>query len=326
MMTKQGAEMSKAQHRVLVTRPKILSLGGGLDSFALLVEAIRRNEIRKVGLDAKDADHPEADELLAEGCELPDVVVMCDVGAPGDPGEWPSTYRHVDEVVRPLCAKHGIPFVMITGDMYPVRGERSLWAYYEKTNTLPGRMSRLCTNAAKVERFAKWADANYPDQEIEVWVGFEAGEENRAANDPHGASAVKKPRPGKCVRINRFPLIEWGLCRCRCEALVRAAGFPVPRKSACVFCCFNKVGDFQTLAVELPETFERVAAHEERAKLTKSGYKLRYFQVSQVRVGLPLAEAVRRPYTRQQKGCSVCGAAVAATKATGCDYVSEAAS
>jgi hypothetical protein len=68
---------------------KILSYGGGLDSFAMLVESIRR------------------------GCP-PDAVVMCDVGAPGDLGEWPSTYRHVEEVVRPLCASHGIPFVMIS--------------------------------------------------------------------------------------------------------------------------------------------------------------------------------------------------------------------
>lgn len=279
---------------------RVLSYGGGLDSFAMLVWSIRM------------------------GC-APDVVVMCDVGAPGDLGEWPSTYRHVDEIVRPLCARHGIPFVMITGDRYPVRGERSLWAYFEKTNSLPGRMSRLCTNAAKVERFARWANDHYAGLEIEVWVGFEAGEEDRAAKDPHGANAAKrgKKNPAKCTRVNRFPLIEWGFCRCRCEALVREAGYPVPRKSACVFCPFSALGDFKTLASELPAEFERIAAHEERSKLTESGHKLRYFAFGKngKKVGLPVVDAVARPYKRRVKACSVCGAAERATKATGCDYL-----
>ena len=106
---------------------------------------------------------------------------------------------------------------------------------------------------------------------------------------------------------------------------MREAGHPVPRKSACVFCCFNKPGDFQTLARELPDAFERIAAHEERSKLTASGYKIRYFQASSggKRVGLPLAEAIARPYRPQQKPCGVCGAALRASKATGCGYLGQ---
>ena len=53
--------------------------------------------------------------------------------------------------------------------------------------------------------------------------------------------------------MTRFPLIEAGLCRCACEALVRAAGYPVPRKSACVFCPFATRGDFQRLAQVQPK-------------------------------------------------------------------------
>jgi hypothetical protein len=60
--------------------------------------------------------------------ELPDVVVFIDVGAPGDPGKWAGTYRHVREVVIPLCSRHGIEFVWIDGETYPVRDARSLFA------------------------------------------------------------------------------------------------------------------------------------------------------------------------------------------------------
>ncbi len=70
--------------------PRVLSLGGGLDSWVALLEAVRRGE-------------------------PPDVVVFADVGdlERRDPGEWPSTYRHLDEVVRPFCAARGIELVVL---------------------------------------------------------------------------------------------------------------------------------------------------------------------------------------------------------------------
>ena len=187
---------------------QVLSLGGGLDSFAMLLDAIRRSEI-------------------------PDLVIFADVGDPDrlDPGEWPGTYRHIEEVVIPLCEQHGIEFKWLGTDESPIRGERSLFKYFEVSNSMPSRQSRLCTSAAKVERIAKYVETRWPaPTTIEMWVGFEAGEEKRAKKDPHG-KATKN-----CRRINRFPLIEQDLCRCRCQALVEELGYPVPRKSACTCC------------------------------------------------------------------------------------------
>jgi hypothetical protein len=81
--------------------PRVLSYGGGLDSFAALVAAIQ------------------------DGAP-PDLVVFIDVTDPEqlDPGEWPGTYMHIREVVIPLCAKHGIEFVWIDTVSYPVRDAR----------------------------------------------------------------------------------------------------------------------------------------------------------------------------------------------------------
>jgi len=62
-------------------RPRVLSYGGGLDSFALLLLALDK----QLTLDA---------------------VVFVDVGDPVDrsvPAELPSTYRHIQETVLPLC-------------------------------------------------------------------------------------------------------------------------------------------------------------------------------------------------------------------------------
>jgi len=93
-------------------RPRVLSLGGGLDSFAVLVRAIQLGQ-------------------------PPDVVVFVDVGHPEDPGEWAGTYQHLREVVAPLCARHGIEFVWIDSTRYPVRDARSLFAWLWARGQIP---------------------------------------------------------------------------------------------------------------------------------------------------------------------------------------------
>jgi len=288
--------------------PRILSYGGGLDSFTMLVEAIRRGD-------------------------QPDLVVFVDVGhesdsADGDPGEWPGTYRHIREVVQPLCVQHGIEFVCIDGDHYPVRDARSLFAWLEARHQIPvAGPNRICTRIAKVERFERWAADRFGvGAELEVWIGFEAGEEARAEKDPNaGGQAATIIR-----RRNRFPLMEWGMCRCRCEAAVRAAGYPVPRKSACTFCPYATKGDWQTLARELPATFARVVKLEaDKPPTAKDGVKLSIMGFRTVKRPdgtkdhraklLPMfVQGIYKPKTIP---CGVCGAAQRATKATGCGYL-----
>ena len=228
-------------------RPKILSLGGGLDSWAMLLDA----EIRG---------------------ELPDIVAFVDVGDPEDrdthPGEWDGTYRHVEEVVQPWCAARGIEFVEISARTgYLIRPEnqaaRSLFGWIWSMGQIPvAGPNRICTRIAKVERFERWLDDRFAGQEVETWIGFDASEQGRVESDPNsgkprGATGLKE-RAGSSIavqlhnafrwtkalawamthagRVNRFPLMERGLCRCRCEALARASGYPVPRKSACMAC------------------------------------------------------------------------------------------
>ncbi len=307
--------------------PKILTYGGGLDSFTVLVKSIQLGE-------------------------QPDIAIFCDVGDGSatrdgaDPGEWPSTYRHIREVVMPLCAAHGIEFVWLDSASYPVREARSLFAWFAVRGQIPTASGRTCTIHAKVERFERWAvDRFGAGAEIEVWVGFEAGEEDRAANDPN---ATSKPRKGGIVRRNRFPLIEWGMCRCRCEAFVREAGYPVPRKSACTFCPFGSRGDWQTLARELPETFAQIAKLEVDKPLTGPGKKLSIMGFKSYKderkvpkrtkltilrdhegvayTRTPITEFIKVAYAPGAEPCEVCGAAQRATKATGCSYLSEAAS
>jgi len=295
--------------------PKILSYGGGLDSFAMLLTAIERGE-------------------------LPDVVVFMDTGHPLDPGEWPGTYRHIAEVVRPLCAQHGIEFVYIDHTNYPVRGgtkgeARSLFAWWEARKSMPmAGPGRQCTTIAKVERFEKWANDRFPGQDIEVWIGFEAGEDDRVAKDPNTGANRKAPKRAKknvkpsARRHNRFPLMEQNLCRCRCEALVRESGYPIPRKSACVFCPFGSLGDWKTFKRELPDQYARVVQMEADRPITKpklgvhDGLKLSIMGFRKGK-GTPLPVFVEKTYKPKAHPCGICGAANRATKATACGYLEE---
>lgn len=315
-------------------RPKVLSLGGGLDSWAMLLDAEARGE-------------------------LPDVVAFVDVGDPDDredqPGEWDGTYRHVEEVVRPWCAARGIEFVEISARTgYLIRPElqasRSLFQWLWDMGQIPvAGPNRICTRIAKVERFERWLDATYPGQEVETWIGFDAAETARAENDPNagkprGPSYGAKPtgphaalglawRWTKALawalshasRVNRFPLIERGLCRCRCEKLARASGYPVPRKSACQMCPYGSRGDWQRFAVERPARFARVVEMEARKPpTTKNGRKLSIMEYdSKKQTGTPLPRFVAKPYTPKDMPCSVCGAAQRATKATACGYLAD---
>jgi hypothetical protein len=274
-------------------------MGGGLDSFAMLLVQIAAGE-------------------------PPDLAIFADVTDPErrDPGEWPGTYRHLREVVMPLCDEHGIEFEWLDTWRYPIRGRRSLYRYFRDQRLMPGRTSRLCTSAAKVERVTDRLIERFPDRPVEVLIGFEAGEEVRASRDPHAVGVVGAGG----WRVNRFPLIERRLCRCRCEELVRALGYPVPRKSACVFCPYSTRGDFQTLERELPDEFELTEEMEDNCRTTKAGKTLRYGYDKGDGSDPPLRLWIAKPYRPAVIKCAVCGRPRRASKATGCDYLPAAPS
>ena len=292
--------MQGIQQTVFGSHFRVLSYGGGVDSMAMLVLAIGRNE-------------------------KPDLVLFADVGDRDglDPAEWPATYAHIRDVVIPLCQRHGIEFKALDTVESPIRGARSLFSYFEASHTMPGRGSRLCTSAAKVERLQKFLDKVVPAcvTTLEIQIGFEAGEEGRAARDPH--SAVSKAKGGKLNRrLNRFPLMEAGICRCRAVKLIEDAGLQVPNGSACVYCPYSKWDDFKRLQAQMPQVFERVQALEDNCKRTKKrGKIMRYDYVKGDGSDRTLTERMERSYQRETPSCGVCGRAEKALKLTSCSPI-----
>jgi len=287
---------------------ELCSSGGGLDSWVMLLNGFNRGE-------------------------LPHLVIFCDVGNPNDltvPGEWPSTYRHIAEVVIPFCLSLGIPFVTIDSNDYPVRahagnpgGCGSLFEYFEMMRLMPGCTNGMCTAMSKVERANDWIADYLGDRAVNVWIGFGADEDTRALNsdDPYARYANENGN-----RTKRYPLRESNLCRCREERMARESGYPVPRKSACTMCPKASKGDFQTMRAELPQTFDRIADLESNCRKTKSGATITYGRqtVDGVRQPVSLRVYTDASYKAVAKPCGVCGAELRSTKRVGCSYLPQA--
>lgn len=181
---------------------------------------------------------------------------------------------------------------------------------------------------------------------VEVWIGFEAGEEARASKDPNAGTKKRKRkvRPTDARRVNRYPLIEWAWCRCRAVAYIRSRGFAVPRKSACMGCCYNSMPDWQTLQREQPAVFGLYAELEARKPPTSNGVKMSITgfkmlkkpprrpsalvlvdNIGRVYRAPPLPEYVKGKARGPKTACQVCGAGERATKAVGCGWLAEAA-
>lgn len=289
-------------------KPVVLSYGGGLDSWTLLLRAV---------------------EL---GMRI-DLVVFADVGNPADrtiPGEWPSTYRHIEDVAIPFCEAHGIEFVTLSAETgYPVRGDYgSLYEYMRFPKEGRGiqvpvcsKNKRNCTIMAKIERYEAYIRDRFGSVDAVVtWIGFAANEMDRVEKDPNNGT-------DKSRRDNRYPLVEWNFCRCREEAYCRASGYPVPRKSACVFCPMGTRTDWQNFARELPEQFALIAQLEADKPVTKNGEKIAIKGYGKLRKDGTrnlqlLPEWVSKPGKPQKrKPCPICGAAEQATKETACSYL-----
>ena len=64
--------------------------------------------------------------------------------------------------------------------------------------------------------------------------------------------------------FSRFPLIEKRISRAVCFDWMESHGFPVPPRSACVYCPFHSDKEWRRLKTEEPEEFGRAVAFEKQ--------------------------------------------------------------
>lgn len=200
--------------------------------------------------------------LIAGGLwPRPDAILMADTGS-----ERPETYRYLSEHTYPYATAHGLEIVILGPPWRTKSYAEDLERYCLKYHMLPATFNRWCTDKFKLAAMRRYrtkvmgATVTAP---IESWIGISTDEGHRAklSSDP--------------TEIKRYPLIELGMSRMDCEAVIAAVGLPPVPKSGCWFCPFRGRHEYQRLKREEPELFARALHMERNAKPNKHG-KARY--------------------------------------------------
>jgi hypothetical protein len=203
---------------------RVLSLGAGVNSTALLVLAAQ-GKIGKV-----------------------DFAIMADTG-----GEFPETYRYIEEHIKPLCEKYDIPLVI---ERRHTNNDETLEQYCLRTRFCPSHQSGSCRDNFKIQVIRRYLKKNYPlaFKNIETLIGFCRGEERRL----EGYKGL--------TELYSFPLMDLGLDRLECAITIKNFGLPVPPKSGCWFCSRQSLEGWVKLFNQHPELFNRSEIIEKNGK------------------------------------------------------------
>jgi len=185
-------------------------------------------------------------------------LMLIDQGmTPGDPDngfeavfvdhgtDWPETYEYVD------MFKSKYPLTVL-------KSEKTLYNYAWDYKMFPSKLMRWCTRIHKSEILDK-----YQKTPCFVFIGYDWGERNRA---------IMKSKDG---REYRWPLIENEIDREGCKEVILAHGLPVPMRSGCYICPFQRVGQVRELRKKHPDLFCKLEKLEDRnnEELKRRGYK-----------------------------------------------------
>lgn len=181
-----------------MTRPIVLSYGGGKNTIAILA-------------------------LVADGkLPKPDVAVFADTGR-----ERTSTWRYLDQHARPLMDSLGIEFHVATHDLATVdlyaTGDALLIPAFTETGKLP----TFCSGEWKRRVMRRYLRSiGYgPQRPIVEWLGMCLDEIHRLhQSDVDWIDTT-------------WPLVfDVPLRRIECETVITRVGLPMPSKSACWMC------------------------------------------------------------------------------------------
>ncbi len=157
-------------------------------------------------------------------------------------GDWPETREYVE-----MLKARGYPVTILETR----RNGLALYDYYLAHHMVPMRWARACTVEYKLVPLSA-----YMQPPCEVYIGIDAGEAHRIA----GIVAGCRPDEEKL-----FPLAEWGIDRAGCIEIIQQHGLPVPIKSGCFCCPFQRASQWRELYRLHPDLFCRAQRLEDAA-------------------------------------------------------------
>lgn len=162
--------------------------------------------------------------------------------------DWPETREYVE------MFRKKFPLTVLAPEY---KGHATIIGYCQQHKVTPSLQFRWCTGKFKTRPFER-----YVTSPCFVHLGIDAGEQHRARMSSVGG------------RENRYILIEEGIDRDGCKQIIKDHGLPVPRKSGCFICPFQRAAQWRELRRNHPDLFcmaqqLETAQNEQRIALGK---------------------------------------------------------
>ena len=174
-----------------------------------------------------------------------DYIIFADTG-----DEKAETYYYIEKYLKPFAKKHGVPWITVRHN----KGY-SLMDWCLKRKILPIRTRRWCTQDFKIKpinRFIRKLGATKKNP-VTTDIGISLDESHRANFNKKDVQYVKK----------EYPLLDQKITRRRCYEIIEEHGFPIPPKSGCDFCMFQKRSEMRKLFATQPERFHKIVLMEQ---------------------------------------------------------------
>lgn len=189
--------------------------------------------------------------LIVQGkLPKPDAVVIADTGR-----ERSSTWRYLDDVMRPVLSQIGLDVVIAPhslsaidlwrGEIVDGEGKETLLIPAFTTLTKSGKVAKLptyCSNEWKRRVVMRWLKLQGV-YEAELWLGISRDEAHRMKD-----SDVK-------WLSHKYPLIDLMISRDDCVRIVREMGWPDAPKSTCKICPHLSDATWLEMQHDDPEDF-----------------------------------------------------------------------
>ena len=178
--------------------------------------------------------------------------------------DWPETYEYLDMFQSWLSKQFYNRITVLKPNVGTIEKKRfkSLYDYHYFKSLTPSIQFRACTDKFKIQPILK-----YVTKPCFMLIGIDAGEIKRA-----------KISSNKGVE-NRYPLIEYEIDRQGCKDIITAHNLPIPMKSGCYICPFQKKSQWIELRKIHPDLFCKADQIEKRSN-ERRGTKKRYLSGS----------------------------------------------
>lgn len=180
----------------------------------------------------------------------PDLCVIADTGR-----EHSATWAYLDAVTGPALAAVGVTVHRVrkedfaTVDIYGGASRSSLLIpAFIRREGAPAKLPGFCSNEWKRRVIQRWARARGVSSAA-LWIGISTDEIHRAYT-----------KFGKWT--NEYPLIDLGMSRADCQALISRMGWPEPPRSACWMCPNHRREDWLRLQRDWPQDWAAAVAFE----------------------------------------------------------------